>query len=79
MAIKITKVKKLPGPVPRAYRVADVAIAQGRAIGLAGDVSARLRRMARRSAPITHHDGNRRFDDFILRVENNVVQSVNRI
>jgi len=59
--------------------VADDAVSDGRMIGLAGDVRKRLARMARRSAPITHEDGNRRFDGFVLQVVAREVVSVSRL
>ncbi|QXN72617.1 hypothetical protein RCZAHN_8 [Rhodobacter phage RcZahn] len=61
------------------FTVADDAVSDGRMIGLAGDVRKRLARMARRSAPITHEDGNRRFDGFVLQVVAREVVSVSRL
>jgi len=39
-------------------------------------VAARIRRMARRSAPVTHEFANRRFEDFLMWVEDGRVLSV---
>lgn len=61
------------------FTVADDAVSDGRMVGLAGDVRKRLARMARRSAPITHEDGNRRFDGFVLQVVAREVVSVSRL
>lgn len=61
------------------YEVEPQAIQDGRSIGLGGDVGKRLARMARRSAPITHVEGNRRFDEFVLRVEDRKILSVSRL
>ena len=61
------------------FSVTPDAVTEGRYLGLSGDVEKRLSRMARRSAPITHEEGNRRFDDFVLRVEAREVVSVSRI
>jgi len=54
---------------PRLYRVSMVAVKQARELGIAGSVVERLQRMAMRSAPVTHPEGNRRFDDFVLAIE----------
>ena len=63
----------------RSFDVAPEAVVQGRREGLCGDVAARLRRMARRSAPFTGEHGNRRFQDFVLNVENGTVRDVRRV
>lgn len=72
----VTVKKKSPS---NGFTVASEAVADGRLLGLAGDVAKRLARMARRSAPITHEEGNRRFDDFVLQVEAREVVSVSRL
>ena len=64
---------------PNKYTVDQEAINQARMIGLCGDVDKRLIRMAKRSAPLTHPEGNRRFDDFVLFVQNKVVKYINRL
>lgn len=73
---------KLPQRV-EPYSVTPEAIEMGRFIGLGGDVERRIKRMARRSAPFTDVRGNRRFDDFVLTVEDHgqfkVVASVDRL
>jgi hypothetical protein len=61
------------------YVVDDRAVQAARLIGLSGDVEKRLLRMVRRSAPLTHELGNRRFDDFVLFVQDKVVLDVNRL
>jgi hypothetical protein len=63
----------------RLYRVSHEAVKQARELGLGGDLVRRLQRMAMRSAPFTHPEGNRRFDTFVLRVTDNEVVSINRI
>jgi hypothetical protein len=35
--------------------------------------------MAMRSAPVTHPEGNRGFDDFVLAIEDKQIVGVNRI
>ena len=72
----ITVRKKTPD---NGFTVADEAAHDGRRLGLAGDVKKRLARMARRSAPVTHEEGNRRFDGFILNVVAREVVSVARL
>lgn len=61
------------------WAVTPAAVAKAKFIGLAGDYGKRLVRMAKRSAPVTHELGNRRFDDFVLRVNDRVVCDVNRL
>ena len=63
----------------RDFTVSPAALQAGEAIGLGGDVEKRLRRMAARAAPFTHPRGNRRFHDFVLVIEQGVVQSVARL
>lgn len=58
--------------------VSEQAIAEARKAGIFGNVAKRLARMARRSAPLTHPKGNRRFDDFVLLVKDRTVLSVSR-
>lgn len=66
------------GATKNEFVVAEKAAAMAREIGIGGDVRARLSRMARRAAPITHPEGNRRFDDFVLRVNGKTVEAVCR-
>ncbi len=61
------------------FQVSEGAVARGRAIGLYGDTSKRLARMARRSAPFTGAAGNRRFNDFVLTTEGQNVVWVERL
>lgn len=65
--------------VPRMYMVSAGAIAQAKMLGIGGAVEKRLLRMARRSAPLTHPEGNRRFDDFVLLIQDNVLRGINRL
>ena len=60
------------------YRVTDQAVKQGRRAGLYGETAKRLSRMARRAAPVTSDQGNRRFDDFVLTVTDDLVTGVAR-
>ena len=59
----------------RKYRISDEALEQGRLLGL-GPRS--IGRMARSAAPVSHSQGNRRHDDFIMRVNDGVVLSIVR-
>ncbi len=59
--------------------ISDHARVEARRAGIYGDVDNRLRRMVRRAAPVTSEFGNRRFQDFVLFVENNVVLDVVRL
>jgi hypothetical protein len=61
---------------PRTYTVSPQAYAQAKALGWGGDVNRRLIRMARRAAPVTHEYGNRRFDDFVLWIEDRHIKAV---
>lgn len=61
------------------YVVTPAAQAEGRMIGIAGDVEKRIGRMAKRAAPFTHPAGNRRFHDFILRIEADQVLGIARL
>ncbi|WP_113152748.1 hypothetical protein [Nitratireductor sp. OM-1] len=63
----------------RNYEVSAHAIERGRGHGLWGDTEKRLRRMARRAAPVTSEHGNRRFNDWIMLVKDGTIQSVTRL
>ena len=60
----------------REYTVTDEAVVAARRAGVEGDVRARVSRMARRSAPFAHPDGNKRFRRYVLRVEGQTVTNV---
>lgn len=72
--MKITLPAKKTG-----YTVDPQAETCAKQIGLGGDVVARLARMAKRSVPLTHEHGNRRFGAFVLQIEAQVVRSVSRL
>lgn len=63
----------------REYTVSQNAVAMGRDYGLWGDTAKRLRRMARRAAPVTSEYGNRRFNEWIMQVKDGTIQSVTRL
>ena len=59
--------------------ISEAAKASARAAGIFGDVSKRLARMARRSAPFTGEYGNRRFNDFVMFIDDGVLIDVVRL
>ena len=61
------------------YVATPTAVAQARSLGLFGSTSIRLSRMAKRSAPFTSSFGNRRYEDYILTVEDHQIVEVNRL
>jgi len=62
----------------REYEVSAEALVQGKDLGFGPAAARRIAHMARRGAPVTHPLGNRRVDDFVLRVRGNVVLSIAR-
>src|SRR5262245_41545901 len=60
----------------REFVVTPEAVDQGRRLGVGEDVATRVARMARRAAPVTHPQGNRRFEEWVLRIEKGVVLSI---
>lgn len=63
----------------REVEVTPQAVQAGRQIGLCGDIAKRIARMARRSAPITHDQGNWRFEGFVLDIEDSKVLTISRL
>lgn len=63
----------------REVQVTDDAVRAGRNIGLCGDIAKRIARMARRAAPITHDQGNWRYEEFVLDIEDGKVLAVSRL
>jgi len=63
----------------REVTISPAAKRAARLIGICGNIEARLRRMARRSAPVTHEFGNRRFQEFVLEIDRGVILAVNRL
>jgi hypothetical protein len=57
----------------RHYKVSAEARKQAQTLGVRGDAEAKVARMARHAAPFTHPMANRRFQHFIMRVENDIV------
>jgi len=63
----------------RRFRLAPGVIEQAQKLGLFGNVEKRLLRMARHSAPFTHQAGNRRFEAWVLRIDQGVVVSIKKL
>jgi hypothetical protein len=63
----------------RTFRVSQAAVQAARDLGVEGDVEAVLSDMARNSARVTHPDGNRRFEGWVLMVDGDRVVSVSRM
>lgn len=63
----------------RVYQADVEVVAQARSVGVYGNTRKRLSRMARQSAPFTSDRGNRRFDDFVLAVQDDRVVWIERI
>ena len=59
----------------RKFEVSQEAIDDAKRLSLFGDVEKRIARMATRSAPFTHPDGNRRFLNFVFRIEDGCILS----
>jgi hypothetical protein len=57
----------------RQYKVSPEAPEQAQRLGIRGDVEAKVARMARHAAPFTHPNANRRFERFIMRVDEDTV------
>lgn len=64
------------------FTISEQAKDRARAAGLYGNLEARLQKMARFSAPFSDPDkkdrANRRFEAFVLKIENGVVVDVYR-
>jgi hypothetical protein len=63
----------------RQYEVTPQAAVQGRDLGLGEFAASRIARMARRSAPVTHKLGNRRFEEFVLKLDGSSVVAIARL
>lgn len=63
----------------REYDVHPEAIRQAQRVGLSGNVEQEVARMARYSAPFTHPAGNRRYYEFVMRIENEAVVSIAKL
>jgi len=63
----------------REVTISLAAKRSAREAGIFGNVEARLSRMARRSAPVTSDLGNRRFQEFIMQVDDGVMLGVYRV
>lgn len=61
------------------YQVHPRVVLQARRLGLIGNAETRIARMARYSAPFSHAAGNRRFENYILRIDQGVVVSIRKL
>ena len=62
--------------MPKEYVIAKTAIASAKQVGLFGAVEKVLKNAASHSAPFTHPNGNRRFNNLILEIEGDRVVNV---
>jgi hypothetical protein len=69
----------MSSPGFRHYQVHPDVIQQAQRLGLFGNVQKRIARMARHSAPFTHPAGNRRFENYIFKIEKGVVISIRKL
>lgn len=53
----------------RQFTVSAQAIVEGRELGLGDDCAQQIAEMARFAAPLTHPLGNRRYEDFVLKID----------
>jgi hypothetical protein len=60
-------------------QISEHARGEAKRAGIYGDVDSRLRRMLRRAAPVTSEYGNRRYQNYILFVQDNIVLDVARL
>jgi hypothetical protein len=70
---------KRPASDFRRFVLGHGVVEQAQRLGLFGNVEKRVLRMARHSAPFTHHAGNRRFEGWVLRIEQGVVVSIKKL
>jgi len=52
------------------------AVEQANKVGIYGNVAERLVELVNQAAPVTHVAGNRRFEDYVFRVEGQVIESI---
>ena len=63
----------------RSYTPEPQAVEQARSLGLFGDTTKRLSRMARRASQVTSEYGNWRFFDFFLTIDGDRIVNVIRL
>ena len=61
------------------YRFTDPALAQARSLGIYGNTAERLTRMLKRAAPLTSPLGDRRFQEFAFKLQDDLVVWVERL
>jgi len=61
----------------REYSVSEKALADARRLGVTEPkLTTYLKRIARAAAPITHEDGDWRYDDFVLDIDDTTILGV---
>jgi hypothetical protein len=63
----------------RKCEISEAAKLMARPAGIYGNAEARIRRMARRSAPVTSEYGNFRYQEWFMFISEGVVQSITRL
>lgn len=61
---------------PQTFVIPQQAIDDGKRLGLTGGIEAQILEMARRSAIVTYPGVNRRFNDFSMNIQDQVVLSL---
>lgn len=69
----------MSGSASSSIGITAQALAQAAAMGFGPHADKRIARMARRAAPFSHAQGNRRFEDWVLRIEQGAVVSIVKI
>ena len=60
----------------RAYSVDPGVLGKARELGLYGNLEGRIVRMARNAAPFTHAEANRRYHDFLFKIEGGTIVDI---
>ena len=60
----------------REYAVSETALAQARKLGMYGDVDGKLKKMARLAARFTHPLANRRYQNYLLKIDGDVISDI---
>jgi len=62
----------------REYTIAPEVLDQARELGMYGTVEVRLKKMARLAVPATHPKGNFRYEQVVLKIDQNRVVSIHK-
>ena len=52
---------------------------QARELGMFGNIDLRLQHMVKHSAPFTHPDGNRRYEGYVMNIEDHTLVSIQHL